>query len=59
MAHWAKIMANETDILKTILFEGQAAGNIVSWKQDGQREVGYWLGREYWGKGIATWALST
>ncbi|MBP8242640.1 MAG: GNAT family N-acetyltransferase, partial [Thermoflexales bacterium] len=23
----------------------------------GQREVGYWLGREFWGKGIATRAL--
>ena len=35
------------------------AGNIVSWQQSGEQEVGYWLGREYWGKGIATRALST
>jgi RimJ/RimL family protein N-acetyltransferase len=58
MAHWAKIMTRDTNILKTILFDGQVAGNIVSWEQDGRREVGYWLGREYWGKGIATKALS-
>jgi RimJ/RimL family protein N-acetyltransferase len=25
---------------------------------EGEREVGYWLGREYWGKGIATAALA-
>ena len=24
----------------------------------GQREVGYWIGKEYWGQGIATRALS-
>jgi RimJ/RimL family protein N-acetyltransferase len=57
MAHWAKIMADRTNILQTIVFDGQVAGNIVSWNQDGRREVGYWLGREFWGRGIATFAL--
>jgi RimJ/RimL family protein N-acetyltransferase len=58
MAHWAKIMADESNILKTILYSDQVAGNIVSWEHDGEREVGYWLGRDFWGKGIATRALS-
>jgi RimJ/RimL family protein N-acetyltransferase len=58
MAHWAKIMADETLILKTILLDGQIAGNVVSWEQDGQQEVGYWIGKSYWGKGIASSALS-
>src|SRR5512139_4140666 len=58
MAHWTKILADESNILKTILFDGQVAGNIVSWEQSGEQDVGYWLGREYWGKGIATRALS-
>jgi RimJ/RimL family protein N-acetyltransferase len=57
MAHWTKIMADDNNILKTILYGDQAAGNIVSWEHDGEREVGYWLGREFWGKGIATRAL--
>ena len=57
MAHWAKIMADESNILKTILFDGQVAGNIVSWEGSGEWEVGYWIGKEYWGKGIATKAL--
>jgi RimJ/RimL family protein N-acetyltransferase len=51
-------MKDETVILKTILFEGQVAGNLVSFVLSGEREVGYWLGREFWGKGIATRALS-
>ena len=57
MAHWKKVMGNSTNILRTILFNGQIAGNIVSWEQDNEQEVGYWLGRQYWGKGIATAAL--
>jgi RimJ/RimL family protein N-acetyltransferase len=58
MAHWAKIMAEETTFLKTIVFHGKVAGNIVAWDQSGKRKVGYWLGKEYWGKGIASAALS-
>ena len=59
MAHWStKILGNETVIRKTILFKGLVAGNIVSWEQSGKQEVGYWIGKEYWGKGIATKALS-
>ena len=58
LAHWAKILADETNILKTIVCDDQVAGNIVSWEHDGEREVGYWLGREFWGKGIATRALT-
>jgi RimJ/RimL family protein N-acetyltransferase len=58
MAHWAKIMKDETIILQTILLKEQVAGNLVSFELSGQREVGYWLGREFWGKGIATRALS-
>jgi RimJ/RimL family protein N-acetyltransferase len=58
MAHWAKSMVEETVILKTIVFGGKVAGNIVSWEQSGERKVGYWLGKEYWGKGIASAALA-
>jgi RimJ/RimL family protein N-acetyltransferase len=58
MAHWAKIMADEANILQTILYGEQVAGNIVSWEHSGECEVGYWLGREFWGKGIATQALA-
>jgi len=58
MAHWKKIMAGEKNILKTIIFDDQIAGSIVSWEMEGEREVGYWIGKEFWGKGIATQALA-
>jgi RimJ/RimL family protein N-acetyltransferase len=58
MAHWAKILADATVITQTILLDGQVAGNIVSWEQFGERDVGYWIGKQHWGKGIATRALA-
>ncbi len=57
MAHWIRILGNNSVLVKTILFDGSVAGNIVCFDQLGEREVGYWLGKEYWGKGIATLAL--
>ena len=57
MAHWVRIMADDSILIKTILFNRDIAGNIVCFDQLGHREVGYWLGKEYWGKGIATQAL--
>lgn len=58
MAHWAKILRDETALLQTILFEGRVAGNVVCWGQSDRWFIGYWLGQEYWGKGIATQALA-
>lgn len=58
MAHWKKIMAYENNLIKTILRDSEVAGYILSWEMEGEREVGYWLGKEYWGKGIATRALA-
>jgi RimJ/RimL family protein N-acetyltransferase len=57
-AHWRKILADDSLIKKTIVHEGEVAGNVGSWEQDGRRLVGYWVGREFWGKGLATRALA-
>ena len=56
-AHWHKILANETNIIRTIIFNEQVAGSVSSYEDEGKPEVTYWLGKEYWGKGIATRAL--
>lgn len=58
MAHWQRILADKTVILQTILCDGQVAGSVSSYEEEGRPEVTYWLGKEYWGKGIATWALT-
>jgi RimJ/RimL family protein N-acetyltransferase len=56
-AHWRRILADDSVIKKTIVVDGQVAGNIGCWVQDGRRLVGYWVGKDFWGKGLATRAL--
>jgi RimJ/RimL family protein N-acetyltransferase len=59
MAHWrTKVLGEETGIAKTVVVDGRVAGYVVSWQQSEEREVGYWIGREFWGRGVATKALS-
>jgi RimJ/RimL family protein N-acetyltransferase len=57
-AHRAKIRADESVVTKVIAFNGVVAGDVGSWLDSGHRDVGYWLGREFWGRGIATKALA-
>lgn len=58
LAHWAKILADASLIKKAILFEDRLAGHIGAFAVHGETLVGYWLGREFWGQGIATRALA-
>lgn len=58
MAHWRTIIGNAAARNRTIVVDDCVAGNIGSWDDDGRRLVSYWIGREYWGRGIATAALS-
>ncbi len=57
-AHWARILADPKVTARTILFRAQVAGNIVSWERNGKTLVGYWVGRERWGQGVASGALA-
>jgi RimJ/RimL family protein N-acetyltransferase len=54
---WSRLRADETVINRAIVVDGEVAGTIGSWGDSGEREVTYWIGRSYWGKGIATCAL--
>jgi RimJ/RimL family protein N-acetyltransferase len=59
MEHWTtRILGDETGVAKTVLVDGRVAGNIHGFEHDGRREVGYWIGREFWGRGVATRALA-
>jgi RimJ/RimL family protein N-acetyltransferase len=58
MDHWARTLADDDVITRTVLLDGAVAGSLVSFERLGVREVGYWIGREYWGKGVATRALT-
>jgi RimJ/RimL family protein N-acetyltransferase len=58
-AHWARILDDERLVCRTIVVDGAVAGNVVSWEADDERLVGYWVGRAFWGRGVATAALSS
>ncbi len=58
VAHWGRIFRDETALTKAVVFDGRVAGNVLSFERDGERLVGYWIGKEYWGRGIATKALT-
>ena len=58
MSHWTKILRDESAIARTILQDGHVAGNVVSFEANGKPLVGYWIGKEFWGKGVATRALT-
>ena len=57
MAHWAKVRADENIIIRTILVGEQVAGHVLCHGWFGDPEVSYWLGRDFWGKGVASLAL--
>jgi RimJ/RimL family protein N-acetyltransferase len=56
-AHWQRIRQSPDVRIRTIVFNGEVAGSVLSYVDSGHTEVSYWLGRDHWGKGIATHAL--
>ena len=59
MAHWAaKVLGDPTVFVQAITVDGVLAGNAVAWWEGDRRYLGYWLGREHWGRGVGTRALT-
>ena len=59
MAHWSKVRANQSGSVRTIVVDGRVAGSVLRWRDADMPgpEVSYWIGREFWGRGVATEAL--
>jgi len=58
LTHWRTNVLRPENVARSIVVGGLVAGDISSWEQDGKRLVAYWIGREHWGRGLATRALS-
>lgn len=59
MRHWEGILKNKNVTVRVILYKEKIAGHIICWKEGKyEQRVGYWIGREFWGRGIATSALA-
>jgi RimJ/RimL family protein N-acetyltransferase len=60
--HWRKVLGNRLNLKKTVVADGKVAGYVVSFYRTGtgkpkKREIGYWIAREHWGRGLATEGL--
>lgn len=56
--HWTnRVMGDPKGIARVVLADGKVVGDVVSFDRAGVREVGYWIGRPFWGRGVATRAL--
>ncbi|MFE3600646.1 GNAT family N-acetyltransferase [Streptomyces sp. NPDC059096] len=59
MTHWTtKVLGNPGVFVQAVTVDGELAGNLVAWWDEDRRFLGYWLGRQYWGRGIGTRALA-
>jgi RimJ/RimL family protein N-acetyltransferase len=56
-AHWKKNLNSPGIMQRTIVSEEQFAGHIACFPDGENLEVTFWLGRQFWGRGIATRAL--
>ena len=58
MRHWDGILKNKAITARTIIYKDKIAGHILCWKEKYEQRVGYWIGKQFWGRGIATSALT-
>src|SRR5262249_38274630 len=56
-AHWAEALRDPGVTAKAILLGEALVGYVCCFLRDGRANVGYWVSREHWGKGIASRAL--
>jgi RimJ/RimL family protein N-acetyltransferase len=54
---WRRILDEPKCKTRTIVAQGQVVGYIGHFVRDGQPEISYVLGKQHWGKGLATDAL--
>ncbi|QFZ20049.1 GNAT family N-acetyltransferase [Saccharothrix syringae] len=57
LVRWARMLADESVVTRTVVFDGEVVGHLGRFTQFGEPEVTYWIAREHWGKGLATAAL--
>lgn len=58
MRHWEGILKNKNVTARAILYKEKVAGHILCWKEGKyEQRIGYWIGKEFWRRGIASAAV--
>lgn len=59
MRHWEGILKNKNVTARTIVHKEKVAGHILCWKEGKyEQRIGYWIGKEFWRRGIASAAVT-
>ena len=59
MRHWEGILKNKNVTARTIVYKEKVAGHIICWKEGKyEQRIGYWIGKEFWRRGIASAAVT-
>jgi RimJ/RimL family protein N-acetyltransferase len=56
-AHMAMVRTSPGITHRAVTCDGELAGHVASFVVDGATEVTYWIGRVWWGRGVASRAL--
>ena len=56
-AHMAMVRTSPGITHRAVTCDGELAGHVASFVADGDTEVTYWIGRAWWGRGVASRAL--
>jgi RimJ/RimL family protein N-acetyltransferase len=55
---YSRYLTDPSIHMRTIMADGEIAGSISKYVMEEEAEITYWIDRKFWGKGIATAALS-
>jgi len=56
-AHMARVLRRPDVTYRVVTCDGEPAGHVASFVAEGDTEVTYWIGRRWWGRGVASRAL--
>jgi RimJ/RimL family protein N-acetyltransferase len=55
--HFEKVLSDKSIEMRTIVVDDEVAGYLTRYMIDGEPQIGFVLGRQFWGKGVATQSL--
>ena len=58
ISKYTRLLNDPTINNQTILLDGVVAGSIAKFIMEGEAEITYWIDKFYWGRGVATAALT-
>jgi RimJ/RimL family protein N-acetyltransferase len=55
--HWGLILRDPDTVVRTIEHDGEVAGSIFAYPNQGVPEISFWTDKKFWGQGITTSAV--